>query len=217
MKITWLGHAAFLVEDEEEEKRVAFDPWLEGNPKASRKDIVADVIFVSHDHHDHGIADAIRISKEKGSKIVAIYELANYAAENGANSVGCNIGGLFNVDGLEVFGTPAIHSSSMGSPMGFVVKIAGKTVYHAGDTSYFSEMAGIGKRFKIDVAMLPIGGTYTMDIVEAARAAEAIGAKITVPMHYNTFPQIEANPLAFRDMCTREVVVLKEGEELSLE
>ncbi|HIE23065.1 MAG TPA: metal-dependent hydrolase [Candidatus Korarchaeota archaeon] len=194
-KITWLGHAAFLLEAGG--KRIAFDPWISGNPKCpiSLEDFKgADIYAVSHSHNDHGLNDAIKLSKEKGGVIVGIFELANYASEKGAKAVGANIGGFFEVEGIEIALTEAIHSSDIGAPVGFLVRIENRVYYHAGDTGLFGGMSLIGDLYSPEVSMLPIGGYYTMDPVQASLALKILRSRMVAPMHWGTFPVLKGTP-----------------------
>ena len=215
MEVHYIGHAAVYIKGR---KNMLFDPWINNNPVATPpKELDPTHVFVSHSHRDHGLADAIEISKSKNSTLIGVFELATYAAQQGASALGANIGGLFSTNELDVFLTPALHSSSLGSPVGFVVK-AEKTIYHAGDTAYYSEMQRVGKRFNIDIAFLPIGGTYTMDIEEAVYAVEVLKPKVVVPIHYNTFPIIKKDPVKFKDAINQfsECIVLNPGDSINL-
>ncbi len=214
MIIKYFGHSAFLVDIG---KKILFDPWLKGNPWVKEPvEVNADYIFVSHSHSDHGLEDAINISQKTDVPIISIFELANYAKQKGARAIGGNIGGIMKVDELEVFLTPALHSSSLGSPVGFIVKYNGKTLYHAGDTGYFAEMKFLGERFNIDVAFLPIGGTFTMGVEECLFAIKDLKPRFVVPMHYNTFPAIKAEPQRLKEKVENTLIV-EPGQELKLE
>lgn len=151
--------------------------------------------------------------------MIGIYETALYAEERGVKAVGGNIGGALKISDVEVVLTPATHSSTRGSPTGVIVHGRDLTVYHAGDTGLFSEMALIGELYRPDVAMLPIGGHFTMGIREAVKAVELIKPKIAIPMHYNTFPLIQADPEEFKRLVEAKtgvkVVVLKPGGTLT--
>lgn len=164
IKLTWSGHSAFLLEFEG--RRIAFDPWLDGDPKApiSLDEFEgADVYAISHSHGNHGFEDAIRLSKAKGGTVVGIFQLANYAAERGAKTIGPNVGGFLDIEGIQISLTQAVHSSELGSPVGFIVKARNLTAYHAGDTGLFAGMGLIGELFSPELAMLPIGGTTRWD------------------------------------------------------
>jgi L-ascorbate metabolism protein UlaG (beta-lactamase superfamily) len=147
-----------------------------------------------------------------------MFELSQMGKEAGIpeeNFIGMNKGSQTNFDGLKIGMTAAVHS---GNEAGFVVTGDEKTIYHAGDTALFSDMKLIGELYRPDVALLPIGGFFTMSPKEAKVAAEMIGARITIPMHFNTFPPIKQDPMAFKNMVTKntEVKVLKVGEEFTL-
>ncbi len=219
--IRWLGHAAFEVEVDG--KVVLIDPWLT-NPFSPVKpeDIEkADIVLVTHDHMDH-LGEAVEILKRTGATFVGIYELALYMQEQGVKDVvPANIGGPVEVKGLKIALTPATHSCTRGAPVGYVVVGKELSFYHAGDTGIFESMKLIGELYKPRVAMLPIGGTFTMDCREAAKAVELLKPEIAIPMHYNTFPPIKADPEEFKKLVEEagtgtRVVVLKPGERLHL-
>ncbi len=225
MRITWLGHAAFILEGS---KTVLIDPFISGNPKAPLKatDLKADVIAVTHGHGDH-LGDAIEISKANNCSIVCIYELSRII---GKNAVGMNIGGTAEVEGVLFTMTPALHSAdveidgkivSAGCAAGFVIEMDGIRVYHAGDTGVFYDMKLIGELYEPDVALIPIGGWYTMGPKEAAKAVELIKPKIVVPMHYGTFPVISGSPEEFKELVEDKcpgvkVVILNPGESFEV-
>lgn len=218
VKLKWLGHAAFLVEYSK--KRIVIDPFLTHNPESALKpDQLGkiDFVLVTHNHFDH-LGDAFDISRKTGAKIVGMFELSQMGKEAGIpeeNFIGMNKGSQTDFDGLKIGMTAAVHS---GNEAGFVVTGDGKTIYHAGDTALFSDMKLIGELYRPDVALLPIGGFFTMSPKEAKVAAEMIGARMTIPMHFNTFPPIKQDPVAFKNTVTKntEVKVLKVGEELTL-
>jgi len=195
MKVTWLGHAGVKIEDQG--KTIYIDPWLSGNPVATLKveDIKqADVVFVTHDHGDHGYDDAVKICKATGATFVSIFELANKAKSDGVEQVlGGNIGGTASVAGIEFVFTVALHSSSVGAPLGFVIHLPSMTIYHAGDTGLFMDMKLLGELYNIDLAFLPIGSLFTMGPKEAAKALELLGCQKVVPIHYKTFPVLTAS------------------------
>jgi L-ascorbate metabolism protein UlaG (beta-lactamase superfamily) len=222
VKIKWLGHAA--CEIEMNRKIVLIDPWLDGNPKAAVKssDVEkADVICVTHDHMDH-LGDAFQICKRTGATFVGTYELGVYAQENGVKDiVGMNVGGTAMVKGLGISMVQAVHTSGKGVAVGFVVKGEGKTVYHAGDTAVFGDMKLIGEIYRPDIALLPIGGYYTMGAEEAAEAVRLIQPKIVIPIHYGTFPVLASSAEEFvgkvkQKFSNVKVVVLNPGETYQL-
>ncbi|OYT40695.1 MAG: metal-dependent hydrolase [Desulfurococcales archaeon ex4484_58] len=220
--IKYLGHSAFeivLTGLDGSEKYVLVDPWIE-NPLSPVKlsdysGRKIDYIFVTHDHGDH-LGNAIELARSTGAKIVGVFELASYAKEQGIEAIDGNIGGRLNVDDLFIVFTPATHSSQRGVPVGVVFGGKDVTIYHAGDTGLFSEMGFIGELYNPDIALLPIGGHYTMGIREAVKAVQLIRPRIAIPMHYNTFPPIKADPKEFKKLVesttNTKVVILKPGE-----
>ncbi|MEO0191536.1 MAG: metal-dependent hydrolase [candidate division WOR-3 bacterium] len=214
MKLRYLGHSAVRIEGR---KTVLIDPFLKDNPLATEKpkDIKeADVIVVTHDHADH-LGDAFEIAKKTGAIIVSQHEIAVAAQSKGLKAEGMNIGGPVVANGVKVWLTPAFHTSSSGAPTGCVVEMPnGKRIYHAGDTGLFGDMALIGEMLKPDAACIPIGGRYTMDVVQAAKAVELIKAPVVIPIHYNTWPIIQADPEEFKRLVggKAQVVILNPGE-----
>lgn len=217
MKIRYLGHAAFQIIGS---KNIVIDPFLTGNPVAAEQEGTPDLILVTHAHGDH-LGDAVELSKRSGAPIVCMYDIAQHI--RGVQAYGMNYGPA-KIEGIDIVMVPAWHSSSMGgqevgNPAGFIVKMDGKTVYHAGDTFVFGDMALFNELYgPIDVALLPIGGYFTMGPREAAKAVELLKPRIVVPMHYNTFPPIRQDPEEFRKLVgdKAEVRILKPGEELDI-
>lgn len=221
MQIRFLGHAAFELSDGE--TSVLIDPFLTGNPKAAvaADDLHPDAILLTHGHGDH-LGDTVAIAKRTGADVLAIVELANELSGAGLEKVhDPNIGGTVDFDWGWVRLTPAWHTSmtpdgTVNTPAGLIVGIGGKVVYHLGDTALFSDLALAGRRQPVDVALMCIGGHYTMDRHDAVEAARLIGAKQIVPCHYNTFPPIETDAAAFKADVEAagagDVVVLAPGE-----
>ncbi|MBU1627954.1 metal-dependent hydrolase [bacterium] len=217
MEIKFLGHAGFLLNGS---KKVYIDPFLTGNPTAglSVGDIKeADYMIITHGHADH-LGDAYQICKNTGATLVSIHEIAVDAGSHGVISEGMNRGGSLKLDGITVHMTDAKHSSDLGHECGVVVEMDNKRVYHSGDTGLFMDMKLIGEFLKPHIALLPIGDRYTMGIESAVRAVEYIGAPKVIPMHYNTFPIIEADPQAFKNKVGNkaEVIILKPGESTKI-
>jgi L-ascorbate metabolism protein UlaG (beta-lactamase superfamily) len=219
MDIRFLGHACFELTDGD--TRVLVDPFLTGNPKAAVEAGGVDPthIFLTHGHADH-IGDTVDIAKRTGAQVVAIVELSNEIGESVENVADPNIGGTVEFEGGWVRLTPAWHTAvspngTAHTPAGLVINLGGKTVYHLGDTALFSDLALPGKRDDIDVALMCIGGHYTMDRHDAVAAAELVGAKQIIPCHYDTFPPIETDAQAFKSdveaRTSAEVVVLDPG------
>lgn len=205
VQVTWFGHSAFLVESPNG-KRVLIDPWLD-NPKAPEgaKAISAvQIILITHGHGDH-IGNTIEVAQRTGATVIGIHEVSLYMKGHGiANAVGMNKGGTLQVTGVSITMVDALHSSGVdiesgvvcgGEAAGYVVQMEnGYTLYHAGDTAVFSDMRLVRQLYKPDVAILPIGGLYTMGPREAALASQFVGAKHVIGMHYGTFPALAGTP-----------------------
>jgi L-ascorbate metabolism protein UlaG (beta-lactamase superfamily) len=226
MRITWLGHAAFLIEGKD---RILVDPFLTGNPVASTSAdrIDCDIICVTHGHADH-LGDAVDIARRTGAVIASIVELSAWLEKLGVESVGFNMGGTASIRNTKITMVPAFHSSSIGAPglefsaamaVGMVID-SGKVVYHAGDTCVFGDMKLIGELYRPDVALLPIGGFYTMDPKQAAMATKLIRPRVVIPMHYNTHDVIRQDPKDFERLVGKsaktKVRILKPGESLDV-
>src|SRR3954449_11283680 len=227
MDIRFLGHACFELSDGD--TRVLIDPFLSGNPKAAvgADEVDPTHIFLTHGHQDH-YGDIVDIAKRTNAQVVAIVELAGELGEQGVENVSDpNIGGTVTFDdaGLWVRLTPAWHTSTtpngtVNTPAGLVISLGGKIVYHLGDTGLFSDLQLPGQRDDIDVALMCIGGHYTMDPVDGVAAAKLVGAKQVIPCHYNTFPPIEQDAQKFKSAgesaTSSEVVVLEPGDTHSV-
>jgi L-ascorbate metabolism protein UlaG (beta-lactamase superfamily) len=223
MEIRFLGHACFELKDGD--TTVLIDPFLSGNPKAaiSAEDAAATTILLTHGHGDH-IGDTVSIAKRTGAPVVAIVEIANELGEEGIDVRDPNLGGTVKFDWGSVKLVPAWHTSmtpkgTVNTPAGLVIQFADTVVYHLGDTSLFSDLQLVGKRTPIDVALMCIGGHYTMDRTDAVDAAQLVGAKTVIPCHYNTFPPIETDAEAFKSdvesATGSNVAVLEPGQSHS--
>lgn len=201
-KLTYLGHSVFYIEHNN--YKILIDPFITGNPVCPIKagDICADFIVLSHGHGDH-FGDTLEIAKRCNSTVIAVNELANYVASKGAKAHNMHIGGSHNFPFGKVKFTIAHHGSSsnegeyLGEPAGILLFLDGKTIYHAGDTGLFMDMKLIGELHKIDIALLPIGDNFTMGMEDALKAVELLNPELTIPMHYNTWPVISADPDKF--------------------
>ncbi len=221
MKIEFLGHAGCLIEGQD--VTLVIDPFLSGNPLARKKpgDIRADYILVTHAHQDH-LGDAIPIAKASDGLIISTFEVANLCEKEGARVHAMHIGGTREFEFGLVRVTPAFHGSGVegGHAAGFIIEFFDKTIYHAGDTSLFGDMELLADLHDIDIAILPIGGNFTMDASDAVEAVAMIAPTTVIPIHYDTFPVIKADPQEFREMVEAQidatVVILAPGESLDL-
>ena len=233
MEIRYHGHSCFELSDGE--TTVLVDPFLKpNNPKAeaTAADVEPTHIAISHGHVDH-MADALPVAERTGAHCVAIGEVVNWLVERGIeNTSDPNLGGTVEFDWGYIAMVPAWHTSTIagseeapfsaehgtptGTAAGVLVKLGGVHVYHAGDTCLFSDMKLIAERSPVDVALLPIGGHYTMDRRDAVVAADFVGAATVIPMHYDTFPPIETDAEAFKQevesKTSSQVVILAPGE-----
>jgi L-ascorbate metabolism protein UlaG (beta-lactamase superfamily) len=220
MEVRFLGHACFTLSDGE--ATVLIDPFLTGNPKAAigAEDVTATTILLTHGHADH-IGDAVPIAKRTGATTVAIVELAGELGQDGVDVRDPNLGGTVKFDWGWVKLVPAWHTSTtpkgtVNTPAGLLINFKDTIVYHLGDTCLFSDLQLVGKRNPIDVALVCIGGHYTMDRTDAVDAAALVAAKTVIPCHYDTFPPIETDAQAYKSdvesATSSKVVVLDPGE-----
>jgi L-ascorbate metabolism protein UlaG (beta-lactamase superfamily) len=218
MRLTWLGHSCVLLSGT---KNVLIDPFIGEGKDVS---VVSDIVAVTHGHADH-MGNTVRLNR----KTVAINEIAKYLKTKGVPAEGMNIGGTIEVEGVRFTMTPAVHSAWLeeagggyngGAAAGYVIAMDGKKVYHAGDTALFSDMKLIGDLYRPDVALLPIGGRFTMGPDEAMMAAQFIGAPLVIPVHYSTWPVILQDPSSFKFAIERttdmKVAIPAPGEAVEL-
>lgn len=217
MRLTYVEHACVLLEGT---RRVLIDPYVLEQTLPTDPDLVV----VTHGHKDH-LGETLAL----GRPTVTTNEIAKELTERGIAAEGINAGGAVEMDGVRVTMTQAVHSHVLeidgqrmagGDAAGMVIEMDGVTVYHAGDTALFSDMKLIGALYEPDVALLPIGGRFTMDPAAAMCAARWVGAPLVVPIHYNTWPVIAQDPLPFKEALERttdiRVGVLAPGEGLDL-
>jgi L-ascorbate metabolism protein UlaG (beta-lactamase superfamily) len=223
MDIRFLGHACFELSDGS--SRVLVDPFLAPNNPAgaaTADEVEPTHIVLTHGHVDH-VADAVAVAKRTGAPVVAVVELAGWLGGQGvAETFDPNLGGTVEFEWGWVKLVQALHTNTtpdgtaIGQAAGLVISIGGTTVYHLGDTCLFSDLKLIAERTPVDVALIPIGGHYTMDRHDAAVAAGFVGAGTVIPCHYNTFPPIQADAEAFKadveSGTSSQVVILQPGE-----
>ncbi len=225
--LTFLGHDVFTVEHEG--SRLIFDPFLSGNPTATAKpeEVKTDFVLLTHGHGDH-LGDGIEIAKANDAMIIAPFELATFCGNKGCRVHPMHIGGAHHFAFGRVKLTIAHHGSGadlgddalayMGNPCGFLLTLGNKTLYHAGDTGLFLDMKLIGELNDIDIALLPIGDNFTMGIDDAVKAVDFLQPGEVIPMHYDTFDVIKADPLVFKQKVEQKgitVHILKAGKSLT--
>jgi L-ascorbate metabolism protein UlaG (beta-lactamase superfamily) len=227
MNIRWLGHSAFSISTDNE-LNILIDPFITDNPACpvDVEDLQADIICVTHGHKDH-FGDTVKLAELNNAIIVCNHEHSIYLSEQELETMGMNIGGTVDIEGIKITMVNAIHSSDMdfieeigpgGSSCGFILELENeRRIYHSGDTGIFGDMKTVIKDiYRPHIALLPIGDRYTMGIREASLAARWIEPEVIMPMHYNTYPVIEQDPYHFKDMVEKSiqtrVAVLKPGE-----
>ncbi len=213
----WYGHSTVKIVGS---KTILIDPFFDVMSEEHVKEALegVDFVAVTHGHADH-LGQAFDACKKTNAVIVCIAEIADEATKLELDVEPMNIGGRIQRDGVGFNMVFATHSAgNMGSPAGFVIEIDGKKIYHAGDTGLTLEMKLIGEMYRPDLSFLPIGDRYTMGIAHAVKALEFVGSKKVVPIHYNTFPAIEADPNEFKKLVgdKAEVTILEKGGSLTL-
>ncbi|MBD5641695.1 MAG: metal-dependent hydrolase [Desulfovibrio sp.] len=201
--ITWYGHSAFKIQCDS--SSVLIDPYFAPGNGVHWRDVGAvDLVLITHDHSDH-VGDAVEICKSCGAMLGAIVGTAQVMRNRGVpeqqivNGIGFNIGGTITYRGMAVTMTQAMHSSDSGMPAGYIIKMPdGLVLYHAGDTGLFSAMRQFGRIYGIDLALLPIGGVFTMDALQAAHACRLLNCSRVIPMHWKTFPVLAQNTSEFQ-------------------
>ena len=226
IELTWFGHGTWQISMPEH--TILLDPFFDDNPSSPVKaaEVDADFILISHGHFDH-IADAAAVANRTNATVVAIYEVAQWLAQNGEvkETIGMNIGGGVQLPFGHVKMTPALHSSQLpdgsygGEPAGFILTLNGQRIYFACDTGLFSDMTLIGNQ-GIDLAVLPIGDLFTMGPADSIEAIRLLRPKRVAPAHFNTWPPIEQDSDAWALRVKQETdsdpVVLNPGGQFSL-
>ncbi len=217
-QLIWHGHSTVQIMTPS--VNIVIDPFFDGNPVCSTKweDVVTNIVLVTHGGSSHGDHEgqAVEIATKNHAKLGAIVELADSFVERGLdrelllNGMGWNIGGTINWQGTYMTMVQAFHSAGYGAPVGYIIQLpGGYTVYHAGDTGLFGDMALYAKRYSIDLALLPAGGVFTMDMEDAARAAALLGAKSAMPIHWGTFPALAQSTEPFVEALRRHAPACK--------
>ncbi|NLO04827.1 MAG: metal-dependent hydrolase [candidate division WS1 bacterium] len=227
-RLTFHGHSCFAMEADG--RRIIIDPFLSGNSKASGSadEIEVDAVLLTHAHGDH-LGDGIEIARRNNALVVAVNELAIHCRREGVQKVlPMNIGGASDLGFARVKLTVAHHSSAivsedgitmLGTACGFLVTMGGVTLYHTGDTGLTAEMELVGRYNEVDVATICCGDVFTMGVDDGIIAAELIGAKLNIPMHFGTFPAIETDPQEFVGRLEEKGIsarVMKPGDEIEL-
>ena len=224
-EITWYGHSAFKISAPQ--AHVLIDPFFTPASGVTVESLgPVDMLLVTHDHGDH-VGEAVNICRKTGAMLGAIVGTAGKLAEDGVpeaqilNGIGFNMGGTMEHKGIKATMTQAFHSSDSGAPAGYIIEMPdGLVVYHAGDTCIFSGMELWGRLYPIDVALLPMGGVFTMDARQAALACKLLGCKSVIPMHWGTFPVLAQSAEYFQEQVAKlcpdcDCIAMRPGQSLS--
>ncbi len=228
IKLTWHGHANFQIVSPE--VSIIIDPWFKGNPSVSYgidKCEKVDLVLITHDHFDH-LGDAVEVCNKFSAYVGAVVETAEKLKNLGIsedrilNGIGFNIGGTIDFKGVKITMVQAVHTSGTGVPVGYILRFEdGYCIYHAGDTGLFSSMELFGELYSIDLALLPIGGIFTMDPTQAAYACKLLKCKSVIPMHWGSFPILEKDTNRFAEELKRlnvdcKIIPIAPGESVEL-
>jgi L-ascorbate metabolism protein UlaG (beta-lactamase superfamily) len=226
VKVTFIGHSCFELDNGKH--KILIDPFISGSPTAKSTDEQKhpDFILITHGHGDH-LGDAIELAKKSNAMVISNNEICIYCQSQGVKNVhNMHIGGSHEFPFGSVKLTIAHHGSTLGdklqyggNPVGFIIRTDGKIIYHSGDTGLFLDMKLIGELDKIDLALLPIGGNFTMDCSDAIKAVEFLKPKKAIPMHYNTWDLIACDPRNFTEGIKplgTEGIILNCGESYNL-
>ncbi|MDR2873231.1 MAG: metal-dependent hydrolase [Methanobrevibacter sp.] len=228
MQIKWIGHSAFEIITDSNVK-IIIDPFISNNPSTNIpvEELNPDYILITHGHSDH-LGDAMEIANRSGAKCIGNHELSLFLSKQGLDSIGMNIGGSILIKDVKITMLEAKHSADIdfteeitsgGVAVSYLIETeTGTKILHCGDTGLFSDMEKvIGAIYKPDIVLVPIGDRFTMGPFEAALAVNWMSPKIAIPMHYNTFPPIEQNPIIFSNFVKQlnpkiDVIILNPGE-----
>lgn len=215
MRVRFLGHSAVYIESDS--KRLIIDPWIRNNPKAlisfeQLYTLDLDYILVTHGHFDHGLEDGIDISKNTGAKIVGHVEMMQYAGEKGASTIPMNIGGYIRDGNLTIHMFQAYHTCPYGVPTSFVVSDGKTSIFHAGDTGLTRDFEIVAMKYKLDLAILPIGGRFTMSYEDVDIAKQMLKARRYVGIHYDTFPLITID----KNIAEKEIELYERTREIDI-
>jgi len=221
MEITWLGHSNFRLKTDD--ATVFIDPFFVGNPMApmTHEEVdTCDMVLLTHDHGDH-LGQTLELSQAHNAEVVAIFDIIQLLQTQGLGEdlgLGMNIGGTVRLHNMDIKMVQAMHSSTTGTPTGYIITPdGGPCIYYSGDTGLFGDMALFAEFHDIDIAILPIGGHFTMDAQQAAYACKLLKCDKVIPMHWGTFPILASNTDALRMELTKyaphtEMVELQVGK-----